>query len=155
MNFAGNFLLKVAESPGCVRGLVRLHLSYCTRRTVSWLKELNFYFNQFRRGVFWQMCPWVGWDLQILDIVVDLHAGPSCLPRPDHLTSAMFPWDRRLNPKPKLILQSRIGWGLVRRVPDPGVVHSTYIIETESKSYNFLRKLFLDFVIWLPWHETW
>ena len=34
-----------------VRGLVRLHLSYCTRWTMSWLKELNFYFNQFRRGV--------------------------------------------------------------------------------------------------------
>ena len=51
MNFAGNFLLKVAESPGCVRGLVRLHLSYCTRRTMSWLKELNFHFNQYCRGV--------------------------------------------------------------------------------------------------------
>ena len=51
MNFAGNFLLKVAQSPGCVRGLIRLHLSYCTMRTMFWLKELNFYFNQFRRGV--------------------------------------------------------------------------------------------------------
>ena len=51
MNFAGIFLLKVAESPGCVRGLVRLHLSYCTLRTMFWLKELNFYFNQFCRGV--------------------------------------------------------------------------------------------------------
>ena len=52
MNFAGNFLLKVAESPGCVRGLIRLHLSYCTMRTMFWLKELNFYFNQFCRGVY-------------------------------------------------------------------------------------------------------
>ena len=55
-NFAGIFLLKVAESPGCVRGLVRLHLSYCTMRTMFWLKELNFYFNQFRRGVSIAMC---------------------------------------------------------------------------------------------------
>ena len=52
MNFAGNFLLKVAQSPGCVRGLIRLHLSYCTMRTMFWLKELNFHFNQFCRGVF-------------------------------------------------------------------------------------------------------
>ena len=44
-------LLKVAESPGCVRGLVGLHLSYCTMRTMFWLKELNFYINQFCRGV--------------------------------------------------------------------------------------------------------
>ena len=51
MNFAGNFLLKVAQSPGCVRGLIRLHLSYCTMRTMFWLKELNFDFNQFCRGV--------------------------------------------------------------------------------------------------------
>ena len=45
-NFAGNFLLKVAESPGCVRGLIRLHLSYCTMRTMFWLKELNFFLFQ-------------------------------------------------------------------------------------------------------------
>jgi len=51
MNFAGNFLLKVAQSPGCVRGLIRLHLSYCTMRTMFWLKELKFYFNQFCGGV--------------------------------------------------------------------------------------------------------
>ena len=51
MNFAGNFLLKVAQSPGCVRGLIRLHLSYCTMRTMFWLKELRFYFNQFCGGV--------------------------------------------------------------------------------------------------------
>ena len=51
MNFAGIFLLKVAESPGCVRGVIRLHLSYCTMWTMFWLKELNFYFNQFCRGV--------------------------------------------------------------------------------------------------------
>ena len=47
-----NFLLKVAQSPGCVRGLIRLHLSYCTMRTMFWLKELKFYFNQFCGGVF-------------------------------------------------------------------------------------------------------
>ena len=35
----------------CVRGLVRLHLSYCTIWTMFWLKELNLYFNQFCRGV--------------------------------------------------------------------------------------------------------
>ena len=50
-NFPGNFLLKVAESPGYVRGVIRLHLSYCTMRTMFLLKELNFHFNQFCRGV--------------------------------------------------------------------------------------------------------
>ena len=41
-NFARNFLLKVAESPGGVRGLIKLHLSYCTMWTMFWLKEFVF-----------------------------------------------------------------------------------------------------------------
>ena len=52
----------MAESPGCVRGLIRLHLSYWTMRTMFWLKELNFYFNQFCGGVCATLCIYGAWN---------------------------------------------------------------------------------------------